>query len=61
MTSTFRRFPFQNKQQKAELLGPYELTESEEKQEKEKSEDQEFTYQNLIPENPDIGTPNFQT
>ncbi|KAG9290738.1 hypothetical protein G9A89_011701 [Geosiphon pyriformis] len=70
-TSIFGCFPFQSKQQKAELLGPYdfritspwEITELEEKQKKEekKSEDQKFTYQNPIPENPDIRTPNFQT
>ncbi|KAG9290605.1 hypothetical protein G9A89_011568 [Geosiphon pyriformis] len=64
------------KQRKKDLLGPYgvyfegfkatslwKVTKSEEEQEKEEeeSEDQEFTYQNLIPENPNIETPNFQT
>ncbi|KAG9284753.1 hypothetical protein G9A89_001123 [Geosiphon pyriformis] len=36
------------------------VTESKEKKEK-KAEDQEFTYQNPIPENPNIETLNFQT
>ncbi|KAG9304439.1 hypothetical protein G9A89_020001 [Geosiphon pyriformis] len=35
--------------------------EGEQKEEEEELEDQEFTYQNLIPENPDIETLNFQT
>ncbi|KAG9307307.1 hypothetical protein G9A89_017135 [Geosiphon pyriformis] len=41
----------------------WKVTDSEEEQEekKEESEDQEFTYQNPIPENPNIETPNFQT
>ncbi|KAG9307272.1 hypothetical protein G9A89_017100 [Geosiphon pyriformis] len=68
VTSTFGCFSFQSKQQKAELLGPYnfrnmslwEITESE-KEEEEESEDQEFTYQNPIIENSEFGTPNFQT
>ncbi|KAG9307074.1 hypothetical protein G9A89_016902 [Geosiphon pyriformis] len=68
MTSTFGRFSFQSKQRKKNLLGPYnfgtaspwEVTESEgeQKEKKEESEDQEFTYQNLIPENPEFETPN---
>ncbi|KAG9288338.1 hypothetical protein G9A89_021369 [Geosiphon pyriformis] len=41
-----------------ELLGPYELFEEEEEEE---LEDQEFTYQNLILENPEFETPNIQT
>ncbi|KAG9286645.1 hypothetical protein G9A89_012195 [Geosiphon pyriformis] len=71
MTSTFGQFPFQSKQKKEDFLGPYnfgttslwEVMESEEKQEEkeEESEDQEFTYQNPIPENLNIETPNFQT
>ncbi|KAG9296609.1 hypothetical protein G9A89_015201 [Geosiphon pyriformis] len=78
--STFEQFPFQSKQKKEDLLGPYgayfkgfkskspmpsrKPTKSEKEQEKEeekKSEDQEFTYQNPITENLDIGTLNFQT
>ncbi|KAG9296451.1 hypothetical protein G9A89_015043 [Geosiphon pyriformis] len=40
----------------------HHLSQISEPQEKEKEfEDQEFTYQNPIPENPDFGTPNFQT
>ncbi|KAG9304662.1 hypothetical protein G9A89_021442 [Geosiphon pyriformis] len=51
--STFERFPFQSKQRKTDLLGPYE--------EKEKElEDQEFTYQNPITENPKVETSNLQ-
>ncbi|KAG9302380.1 hypothetical protein G9A89_011430 [Geosiphon pyriformis] len=63
-TSIFGRFQFQNKQQKEDLLGPYgiaatpwELSEEE----KEGSEDQGFTYQNLISENSEFGIPNVQT
>ncbi|KAG9295560.1 hypothetical protein G9A89_003863 [Geosiphon pyriformis] len=38
------------------------IIESEEEEEEEKeSEDQEFTYQNLITENSEFGTPNLQT
>ncbi|KAG9294570.1 hypothetical protein G9A89_008049 [Geosiphon pyriformis] len=42
---------------------PWEIMESEEKQEKEKEEfkNQEFTYQNLIPKNLKVETPNLQT
>ncbi|KAG9305894.1 hypothetical protein G9A89_016546 [Geosiphon pyriformis] len=90
--STFGQFPFQSKQRKEDLLGPYstyfegfksqssmpsglqsplpqpdfgtvsswKVTDLE-KEQKEESEDQEFTYQNLIPKNPNIETPNFQT
>ncbi|KAG9288776.1 hypothetical protein G9A89_023073 [Geosiphon pyriformis] len=95
MTSTFRQFPFQSKQKKKDLLGPYSMyfkgfksqlpmpselqsplfqpdfgttsswkvTESEkdQKKEEENSKDQEFTYQNLITENLEIKTLNFQT
>ncbi|KAG9298005.1 hypothetical protein G9A89_018833 [Geosiphon pyriformis] len=46
------------------ITDPWEPIESEkeqEKEEEEESENQEFTYQNPITENPDIGTPNFQT
>ncbi|KAG9287550.1 hypothetical protein G9A89_019611 [Geosiphon pyriformis] len=65
-TSTFGHFLFLSKQQKTELLGPYDfgntsswkITESEEKEEEE-SEDQEFTYQNLITENSEFGTLNL--
>ncbi|KAG9292980.1 hypothetical protein G9A89_016342 [Geosiphon pyriformis] len=39
---------------------PWEITESEEEEEEE-SKDQEFTYRNLITENPEIETLNFQT
>ncbi|KAG9292518.1 hypothetical protein G9A89_002153 [Geosiphon pyriformis] len=41
----------------------WEITklEGEQKEEEKKFKDQEFTYQNLIPENPEIETPNFQT
>ncbi|KAG9299711.1 hypothetical protein G9A89_013071 [Geosiphon pyriformis] len=41
----------------------WEVTNSEEEQEEEEeeSENQEFTYQNPIPENPNIETLNFQT
>ncbi|KAG9286864.1 hypothetical protein G9A89_012414 [Geosiphon pyriformis] len=70
-TSTFEHFPFQTKQRKEDLLGLYgettslwKITESEGKQEVEEekeSEDHEFTYQNLILENPESETPNFQT
>ncbi|KAG9303491.1 hypothetical protein G9A89_018387 [Geosiphon pyriformis] len=70
-TSAFGRFPFQSKQKKKDLLELYseivsswEITELEEEQEieeEEESEDQEFTYQNLILENPEIETLNFQT
>ncbi|KAG9302673.1 hypothetical protein G9A89_007377 [Geosiphon pyriformis] len=56
MTLTFGQLLFQSKQKKTELLGTYE---SEEKEEKE-AKDQEFTYQNLITENPEIETPNIQ-
>ncbi|KAG9290574.1 hypothetical protein G9A89_020944 [Geosiphon pyriformis] len=63
-TSTFERFQFQSKQQKEDLLGPYnfrtatpwELLEEEE----ERSKDQEFTYQQLITENPEVETLNLQ-
>ncbi|KAG9285019.1 hypothetical protein G9A89_009829 [Geosiphon pyriformis] len=55
VTSTFGRFLFQN----FRIINPWEPTELEEK--KEESEDQEFTYQNLITKNPDIETQNFQT
>ncbi|KAG9299791.1 hypothetical protein G9A89_013151 [Geosiphon pyriformis] len=72
-TSIFEQFSFQSKQRKEDLLEPYgmyfkgfnpwEVMESEEDQEKEEkeSEDQEFTYQNLITENPEIKNLNFQT
>ncbi|KAG9298296.1 hypothetical protein G9A89_002784 [Geosiphon pyriformis] len=70
-TSTVRQFSFQSKQRKEDLLGPYDfrtasswkVTESEGKQEeKEKeSENQEFTYQNLIPEDLEFETLNVQT
>ncbi|KAG9289113.1 hypothetical protein G9A89_022422 [Geosiphon pyriformis] len=70
-TSTFGHFLFQTKQRKEDLLelygeiaSPWEITESEEEQEveeKKESEDQEFTYQNLILKNLEIETPNFQT
>ncbi|KAG9298377.1 hypothetical protein G9A89_005237 [Geosiphon pyriformis] len=73
MTSVFGQFPFQSKQRKTELLGPYRiqslpsqpdfetatLRELLEEEEEEESEDQEFTYQNLILENPEFGTPNI--
>ncbi|KAG9294649.1 hypothetical protein G9A89_008128 [Geosiphon pyriformis] len=91
-TSIFGRFPFQSKQKKAELLGPYgkyfegfklrsptpsrirspppppdfgisdpwKVTESEEEKEEE-TEDQEFTYQNLITENPELRPQIFRT
>ncbi|KAG9304419.1 hypothetical protein G9A89_019981 [Geosiphon pyriformis] len=76
MTLAFGQFSFQSKQRKAELLGPYglqslppppdfrisdlwEVIESEKEKEKE-AEDQEFTYQNLIAENPEFETPNLQ-
>ncbi|KAG9299239.1 hypothetical protein G9A89_013887 [Geosiphon pyriformis] len=90
-TSAFGRFPFQNRQRKTELLGPYskyferfnsrsstplglrlplsspdfrisdlwKAAESEKKE--EKSEDQEFTYQYLITENPEVEILNIQT
>ncbi|KAG9286376.1 hypothetical protein G9A89_014542 [Geosiphon pyriformis] len=48
-TSAFGRFPFQNRQRKTELLEPYAESEKEE----EESEDQEFTYQHPITENPE--------
>ncbi|KAG9301801.1 hypothetical protein G9A89_003188 [Geosiphon pyriformis] len=54
--STFGQFAFQSKQRKTDLLEPYEIMESE-----EESKDQEFTYQNPIPKNPTIETPNLQT
>ncbi|KAG9298660.1 hypothetical protein G9A89_012728 [Geosiphon pyriformis] len=38
------------------ISDPWEVTKSE-----EEKEDQEFTYQNLIPENPEVETPNIQT
>ncbi|KAG9303628.1 hypothetical protein G9A89_018525 [Geosiphon pyriformis] len=50
-TLTVGRFQFQSKQQKEDLLGPY--------REKE-LKDQEFTYQNLITENLEVETLNFQ-
>ncbi|KAG9302100.1 hypothetical protein G9A89_000723 [Geosiphon pyriformis] len=64
VTSTFGQFPFQ----KIQSLPPlpdfgisdlWEVTESE-KEEEEKTEDQEFTYQNLITENLEFETPNLQ-
>ncbi|KAG9284570.1 hypothetical protein G9A89_000653 [Geosiphon pyriformis] len=87
--STFRQFPFQSKQRKTDLLGPYSkyfeefksrsptpseirlpppqldfgtttLWELSEEEEEKKSEDQEFTYQNPITENPEVETPNLQ-
>ncbi|KAG9297590.1 hypothetical protein G9A89_007665 [Geosiphon pyriformis] len=66
-TSAFGQFPFQSRQRKTELLRPYnfgisdpwEAAESE--KEEEESEDQEFTYQHPITENPEIETLNFQT
>ncbi|KAG9306857.1 hypothetical protein G9A89_005758 [Geosiphon pyriformis] len=61
-TSAFGRFPFQN----FGISDPWEAAESEKK--KEKSEDQEFTYQHPITENPEqqlenleIETPNIRT
>ncbi|KAG9286953.1 hypothetical protein G9A89_001191 [Geosiphon pyriformis] len=42
------------------LLGSYEIMESKEKEEEE-AEDQKFTYQNPITENPEFETPNLQT
>ncbi|KAG9306358.1 hypothetical protein G9A89_018241 [Geosiphon pyriformis] len=56
MTSAFGQFPFQN----FGISDPWEVTESEKEEEKE-AEDQEFTYQNLIAENLEFETPNFQT
>ncbi|KAG9298071.1 hypothetical protein G9A89_018154 [Geosiphon pyriformis] len=41
-------------------MSPWKITKSEKEEEKE-AEDQEFTYQNPIPENLNIKTPNFQT
>ncbi|KAG9293964.1 hypothetical protein G9A89_019302 [Geosiphon pyriformis] len=58
-TSTFGQFLFQSKQKKVELLGPYEIMESEEEEEK-KTEDQKFTYQNPITEDPEFEIPNLQ-
>ncbi|KAG9288566.1 hypothetical protein G9A89_003441 [Geosiphon pyriformis] len=40
------------------ISDPWEAAESEKKE--EESEDQEFTYQNLITESPEVETPNFQ-
>ncbi|KAG9294490.1 hypothetical protein G9A89_009337 [Geosiphon pyriformis] len=54
-TSTFGQFPFQN----FGIPDLWKVTESEEEEEKE-TEDQEFTYQNLITENPEFETPNLQ-
>ncbi|KAG9289968.1 hypothetical protein G9A89_010274 [Geosiphon pyriformis] len=51
MISTFRQFSFQN-------FGTTTLWELSEEEKEEKSEDQEFTYQNPILENPEFGTPN---
>ncbi|KAG9307011.1 hypothetical protein G9A89_003062 [Geosiphon pyriformis] len=53
VTLVFGRFPFQSKQEKTDLLRPYE-------EEKEESEYQKFTYQNLILENLEFGTLNIQ-
>ncbi|KAG9301044.1 hypothetical protein G9A89_015780 [Geosiphon pyriformis] len=41
------------------ISDPWEAAESEKKE--EESEDQEFTYQHLITENPEVETPNIQT
>ncbi|KAG9298978.1 hypothetical protein G9A89_020291 [Geosiphon pyriformis] len=90
-TPAFGQFPFQSRQRKTELLGPYgkyfegfnsqssisselqsppslpnfEISdpwEAAESRKKEKElEDQKFTYQHLITENPKVETPNFQT
>ncbi|KAG9303083.1 hypothetical protein G9A89_005041 [Geosiphon pyriformis] len=51
-TSTLRRFPFQSKQKKEDLLRPYK--ERQEVEKKKESEDHKFTYQNPILENPEI-------
>ncbi|KAG9306325.1 hypothetical protein G9A89_018208 [Geosiphon pyriformis] len=47
-----------NAQKKTELLGPYA---AESEKEEEESEDQEFTYQNLITKTLEVETPNLQT
>ncbi|KAG9304304.1 hypothetical protein G9A89_019866 [Geosiphon pyriformis] len=63
----FGQFPFQSRQRKTELLGPYDFGISdpwkaaESKKKEKESEDQEFTYQHPITENPEVETPNFQT
>ncbi|KAG9297999.1 hypothetical protein G9A89_018827 [Geosiphon pyriformis] len=59
VTSTFGQFPFQN----FGTMSPWEVTELEREQEekKKKFENQEFTYQNPIPENLKFKTPNVQT
>ncbi|KAG9306874.1 hypothetical protein G9A89_002543 [Geosiphon pyriformis] len=54
-TSTFGQFIFQN----FGISDPWEVMESE-KEEEEETEDQKFTYQNLITENPEFETPNLQ-
>ncbi|KAG9295883.1 hypothetical protein G9A89_006622 [Geosiphon pyriformis] len=65
--STFRQFPFQSKQRKTNLLGPYDFGISDpwevmkSEKEEEESEEQEFTYQNPITENPEVEILNFQT
>ncbi|KAG9303937.1 hypothetical protein G9A89_005847 [Geosiphon pyriformis] len=58
-TLIFGQFPFQN----FGTASPWEVMKLEKKQEEEEEEskDQEFTYQNPIPENLNIKTPNFQT
>ncbi|KAG9295302.1 hypothetical protein G9A89_021233 [Geosiphon pyriformis] len=75
VTSAFGQFPFQSRQKKTELLGPYglqslppppdfgisDLWEAESEKEEKESENQEFTYQHLIIENLEIETLNFQT
>ncbi|KAG9303405.1 hypothetical protein G9A89_013731 [Geosiphon pyriformis] len=61
VTSIFGHFLFQSKQKKAELLGLYESERKQKEEEKKEFKNQEFTYQNPIPENPDIRTLNFQT
>ncbi|KAG9290891.1 hypothetical protein G9A89_011041 [Geosiphon pyriformis] len=76
VTSAFGQFPFQSRQRKTELLGPYGLRSppsppdfrisdlweaAELEKEEEESENQEFTYLHLIPENPEVETPDIQT
>ncbi|KAG9297543.1 hypothetical protein G9A89_001484 [Geosiphon pyriformis] len=55
VTSAFGQFSFQN----FRISDPWKAAKSE--KEEEESENQEFTYQHLITENPEVETPNFQT